>query len=99
MTIEIPLNLIEPRFEDLHLEASRAASIEMFRYAMDLFDLLDILEFGYDCPRSKRAQGTIERCLDAKGRTTRVVAVRSFNRELDREIWLITHVGMTRKPR
>ena len=38
----------------LGLKLSNAAYRELFKHNMDLFDVLDILENGYDCERSKR---------------------------------------------
>ena len=62
-----------------------------------LRDILDILEQGYDCAKSKRKKGTIERCLDRKKITMRVVIVRAYNYSLDSEAWVIIHVGITSK--
>jgi len=56
-------------------------------------DLCRVLEEGYDCSRSKRKDGTLERCLFMKGKIVRVVVVKSLTRWNDEMIWLITHVG------
>lgn len=54
---------------------------------MDLDDVVHILENGFDCPRSKRKGGTIERCIQKKNRIIKVVVV-----ETD-EYWLLRHAG------
>jgi hypothetical protein len=58
-----------------------------------LDDLCRVLEEGYNCSRSKRKNGTLERCLYMKGRIIRVVVVKSIAQWNDEPIWLITHVG------
>ena len=72
---------------------SAAASREMSELCIDLHDVSDILENGYDCPKSKRAKGVVERCVRRGKKTIKVVAVESFSRWLNEEIWLITHAG------
>jgi hypothetical protein len=61
---------------------------------MDLFDVLDILETGYDCARSRRKRGTFERCKKSSGKTRKVVAVESIQKWNDTLVWLIIHVGV-----
>ena len=56
--------------------------------------VLDILENGYDCQRSKRKKGTIERCKKAGKKIHKVVVVDSPQYWDDTEVWLITHVGV-----
>jgi hypothetical protein len=65
----------------------------MRKLKLYLPDLCRVLEEGYDCSRSKRKNGTRERCLFMKGRIIRVVVVKSLTRWNDEMIWLITHVG------
>jgi hypothetical protein len=70
-----------------------AADREMRQLELYLDDLCRVLEEGYDCSRSKRKNGTLERCLFMKGRIIRVVVVKSLSRWNDEMIWLIAHVG------
>jgi len=72
---------------------------ELFTNKMDIFNVLEVIESGYDCARSKRAKNTIERCVDRKGKTIRVVVVKSFSFSMNSDVWVITHVGMTSKKR
>ena len=91
--------MIFPHYESLPIIPSRAASTELIKYGLDLYDVLEILENGYDCSKSKRAKKTIEKCLDHKKKTHKVVAVKVHYYSLDTEAWLITHVGITSKRR
>ncbi len=70
---------------------------ELYDNNLDLIDALSVLEQGYDCPKGKRSKVIIERCLDQKRKTIRVVIAKSFNYHLDSEVWVITHVGVTTK--
>ena len=72
---------------------------EFYNENLDLYVALDVLERGYDCPRGRRSKGIIERCLDKGRKTIRVVVAKSFNFSPDSEVWAITHVGITSKPR
>lgn len=76
---------------------SRSAMTELYDNNLDLTDALSVLEQGYDCPKGKRSKEIIERCLDQKRKTIRVVIAKSFNYHLDSEVWVITHVGVTTK--
>ena len=74
---------------------THAAMTEMYREALDGYDVLDILEKGYDCQKGKRAKEIRERCLDRKGKTTRVVVARSHSISLETDVWVITLLGKT----
>lgn len=91
--------MIFPLYEGLPLVPSRSVANELYNCNLMLRDVLDILEQGYDCAKSKRKKGTIERCLDRKKKTMRVVIVRAYNYSLDSEVWVIIHVGITSKPK
>ena len=60
---------------------------------MDLYDVLEILQNGYDCPKSKRKEGIIEICLKKKKKIVKVVVVEDIWRWSDEKVWTITHVG------
>jgi len=89
--------MIYPLYQRLQLIPTRAAMNELYDNNLDLYTVLNVLENGYDCYKSKRAKGTIERCLDEKRITIRVVVVKSFNYSLNMDVWAITHVGITSK--
>ena len=91
--------MIYPFFKGLQLIPSRAAMTELYDNNIDLHDVLDVLENGYDCSKSQRSKEIIERCVDVKRKTIRIVVAKSFNYSLDSEVWVVTHVGITTKPK
>lgn len=84
---------MHPEWEGLPVIPSRRAAEEMYTEKLMIHDIIEVLEAGYDCARSKRREGVIERCVDAKNKKTKVVAVRSYNYDTKSEVWVITHVG------
>jgi hypothetical protein len=47
---------IYPLYEGLPLVPTRAAITEMYKEAFDGYDVLSILENGYDCQKGKRSK-------------------------------------------
>lgn len=83
-----------PEWGGKELKPSGAAFRELLKHNMDLYDVLDILENGYDCQRSKREKGTIEKCMKKGKKIRKVVVVDSLQYYDDTEVWLITHIGV-----
>ena len=50
-------------YKGLRIEPTLSASRELAKEDKDLYDVLNILEEGYDCSASKRKKNIIERCL------------------------------------
>lgn len=88
-----------PTFEGLPLIPTRSAMNEMCGLGVDMWMLLEVLESGYDCSRSPRKPGTLERCIDRGRRTTKAVVAKAYNHTLETEAWIITHVGTFTKRR
>lgn len=66
---------------------------ELLKHGIDLYDVEEILNEGYDCSRSKRRKGVLERCIDKGNKTIKVVVQQGFI-ELDgKECWELIHVG------
>ncbi len=80
-------------YEGLPLRPTKSAYYELKELNMDLYDAVQILEEGYECPTSKRKEGIIEKCLDAKNKTIKVVAAKSYEFWSKREVYAIIHVG------
>ena len=78
---------------------TKSASDELFNLGLNLEDVIIVLNEGYDCKRSRRKKNIVERCLDKRNKTIKVVLARIFFYSLDEEIWHITHVGITSKKR
>ena len=85
------------RYKGLQLIITDAAMRELFKHGCDGLDILEILEEGYICSRSRRAGDIIEKCLDMKKRTKKVVLARSYNYALNEDVWVVTHFGITTK--
>ena len=90
--------MIYPYFRDIPVIPSRTAMNEMYDHSINIHYVVEILKHGYDCPRSKRSKNIIEKCIDKKRKTIRVVIANSYNYSLGTEVWVITHVGITSKP-
>ena len=64
---------IYPTYQERPIVPTKSAYHELADLLLNLFDVLDVLENGYDCSRSKRKKGKIERCLQLNNKVTRVV--------------------------
>ncbi|MEE8167750.1 MAG: hypothetical protein V3T58_02615 [Candidatus Hydrothermarchaeales archaeon] len=83
--------LVIVRWQGIQLVLTQAAYYELIDLKFDLYDVLEILERGSNCERSKRAKGTIEKCLRKKGKRYKAVVVKSTY--LGDPAWKIIHVG------
>ncbi len=79
------------RWQGIQIVPTQAAYYELIDLKFDLYDVLEILERGSNCERSKRAKGTVEKCIRSKGKIYKVVVVRSTY--LGNPAWRIIHVG------
>jgi hypothetical protein len=52
-----------PRYLKKEIKATKNAANELWRFKKDLWDILEILENGYDCSRSKRKINVLEKCV------------------------------------
>lgn len=91
--------MLTPTYKGLSLIPTRSAMVEIFDMGFDLYMVSEILEKGYDCQRSPRKKGTLEKCLDRGSKTMKVVVVQSYNHDKEADVWAITHVGMFTKRR
>ena|SRR3990172_5537179 len=88
--------MLEPTWQGRPLRISkRTVMQELVELGMDLWDVVEILEGGFDCPRSRRRGGVYERCVK-RGRKTVKVVVEAGEEILPGErmpIWVLRHVG------
>ncbi|MBI4344847.1 MAG: hypothetical protein HY555_04595 [Euryarchaeota archaeon] len=88
--------MFEPTWRGRPLRVFRRAVMqELVELGMDLWDVVDILEGGFDCPRSPRREGVYERCVK-RGRKTVKVVVEAGEEALPEKrisIWILRHVG------
>ena len=74
---------------------SKEVRDEMLALGMDLYDVVYILENGYDCPIGKR-RGVIEKCIRKGPKVIKVVVAASQLRWPDgfiEDCWKLIHVG------
>lgn len=83
---------IYPKWRDRPVIPSYHAYKEM-EGRFDLFDVVEILENGVECKKSRRGKGTVERCIERKGKIIKVVAVKTRSNWTGGDVWLIKHVG------
>jgi hypothetical protein len=68
-------------------DTERGVLSELVEEDMDLDDVVEILETGFDCSASKRDRAILERCVQRKNRIIKVVV------EEGDEYWGLRHVG------
>jgi hypothetical protein len=66
---------------------------ELLKHEMDLDDVAEILNNGYDCSRSRRRAGVVEKCLERGNKTIKVVVQKGTISLDDKECWELIHVG------
>lgn len=76
-----------PRYQNKEIKATKSASDELWHLRKDLWDVLIILEDGYECSRSKRKKNIIERCIRKGNVVFKAVVV-----DLD-DYFLLIHFG------
>mgnify|MGYP001614017211 CR=1 FL=1 len=54
---------IFPRYQNKDLKATKNSSEELWQLKKDLWDVLKILEKGYECSASRRKANIIEKCI------------------------------------
>ena len=79
--------ILIPVWQDKLLMPSKSALDEMYDNDISYEDVIEILEEGFDCSRSKRKKNKLERCSQRGNKIIKVVVV-ATNEHL-----IITHVG------
>jgi len=72
---------IYPKWQEKPVRPSRSADKEIRHLCIDLDDIVKILEEGYDCPKSKRKTGTIEKCYKSGKKIIKVIVIESITLE------------------
>ncbi|MBI2173215.1 MAG: hypothetical protein HYT73_03345 [Candidatus Aenigmarchaeota archaeon] len=60
-------------YNGMRIEPTLSATRELLKEGKDLYDVLHILEEGYDCSTSKRKENITEKCLKKGGKEYKVV--------------------------
>lgn len=76
-----------PRYQNKEIKATKDAAEEMWHLKRDLWDVLEILEEGYDCSSSKRKANILEKCVQKGKEVLKVVVADCGN------YWLAIHFG------
>ena len=64
---------------------------------MELEDVIEVLEFGFECSASKRKAEIIERCLKRDSKVLRVVVAEKLDRQPEgslEEVYVLIHVSI-----
>ena len=88
------MNEIYPTWKKHPLIPTLSATRGLLKLNMDLYDVLEILENGYDCAKSKRKPEVLERCIKKKNKVVKVVVVEDEWRWSGKKVWTLTHVGV-----
>jgi len=60
--------------------------------AKTLYDVVEVLEQGYDAPRKRKA-GTIEKWMDVRNKTFNAVVAKDHNETMKENCWVLIHFG------
>jgi len=83
----------EPAWAGLPLIPTWHAAQAMDELRLDLWDVLSILESGYDCEKGRRKAGIRERCCGWRGITLKVIVCKEASGWVeDRMAWIILNV-------
>ena len=88
--------MFDVRYKGLRIEITLAACRESMSENIDLNDVVEILEDGYDCGTGKRKKGIVERCLRKGNKVFKAVVAQTSVRYLDgfqEDVWRLIHVG------
>jgi hypothetical protein len=85
-----------PIFNGLRLIITKHGDMELFNLGLTGWEIVEVLTNGWDCSRSKRREGTIERCLESGNKVIRAVAIKEpydLEGEIEEAYYLI-HVSI-----
>ena len=88
------MNEMYPAWKKRPIIPTLSATRDLLKLNMDLYDVLEILEKGFDCATSKRKLEVFERCIKKKKKIFKVVVVKDDWRWSGEKVWTLTHVGV-----
>ncbi|MBI4209950.1 MAG: hypothetical protein HY544_00390 [Candidatus Diapherotrites archaeon] len=89
---------VYPGFKGLAIAVSDSAMRELVKESKTIYDVIEILEFGYDAPR-KRKSGVMEKWLDRGKKTFNAVIAKDHHEILKEDCWVLIHFGKFTKRR
>ena len=84
--------MFNDKYKGLRIAVSDSALRELVKEGKTLYNVVNILENGYDAPR-KRKLGTVEKWLDKGKKTYNVVIVKDYHEILKDDCWVLIHFG------
>lgn len=81
-------------FDGMPIVPTSSAYGELEELALGLHDVKDVLEKGFDCSRSKRRTGIMERCLKKDGKILRVVVSQGYSSFMKEHVCVVVHVSL-----
>jgi len=88
--------LFDVRYKGLRIEVTLSANTELLKLNLDLNDVVEVLEEGFDCGTGKRKEEIIERCIRKSNKVIKAVVARTGVRYSDgfqENVWRLIHVG------
>jgi len=79
-------------YNGLRIAISNSAMQELMHEGKTIYDVIEILEKGYDAPR-KRKQDTVEKWIDKGKKTYNAVIVKNYHEILKEDCWVLIHFG------
>ena len=86
------------RYKGLKIEPTLSASRELMKEGKDLYDVLEILEKGYENSASRRKQNIIEKSIKKGNKEYKAVIAETIVKYPDNfseEVWRLIHFGKT----
>jgi len=84
--------MFDDKYKGLRIAISDSAMRELVKEGKTIYDVIGILEQGYDAPR-KRKSGTIEKWLDKGKKTYNAVVAKDYHEILKEDCWVLIHFG------
>ena len=84
--------MLNEKYKGLRIAVSHSAMEELMQEGKTVYDVVEILENGYDAPR-KRKSGTIEKWLNKGKKTYNAVIVKDYHEILKEDCWVLIHFG------
>ena len=80
------------KYKGLRIAITDSAMRELMKEEKTLYDVVIILQEGYDAPR-KRKEGTIEKWLDKGNKIFNVVIAKDYDETMKEDCWVLIHFG------
>lgn len=86
------MSMFNEKYKGLRIAISDSAMRELIKEEKTLYDVVELLEKGYDAPR-KRKHGTIEKWLNKGRKIFNVVVVKDYDEIMKEECRVLVHFG------